>query len=169
MGLPIIFLCILAGDHGQDFFGEGDDDAAGQGQEAVGSLAGIVGLQGKTHLHDAPTQQDQTDGTDQAEDELTEIVHHSQRIRAGGGDGNRQGAGGADGQHRQGVAAEATLNPVGDGDTCDEAFFFFLKQIHGFGSPSYLVSLPARRDREAQSCVWRSQGLPPGTEACDPR
>ena len=84
-----------------------------------------MGLQVQTNLHDAPAQQDQTDGTDQAEDKLTEVVHHSQRIAAGGRNRNRQSAGGKDGQHRQGVAAEAPLNPAGDGDTCGGAVFFF--------------------------------------------
>ena len=124
-----------AGNHGQDFLGEGDDDAAGQSQEAIGTLTGIVGLEGEAHLHDAPAQQDQADGTDQAEDELTEVIDHSQRIAAGGRNGDRQSAGGADGQHRQGIAAEAPLNPAGDGDTCGGRFFFFLEQIHGFRSP----------------------------------
>ena len=132
-----------AGNHGQDFLGEGDDDAAGQGQEAVGALAGIMGLEGQTHLHDAPAQQDQANGTDQAEDELTKVVHHSQRIAAGGRNGDRQSAGGEDGQHRQGIAAEAPLNPAGDGDTCGGAVFFFPEQIHDFRSPFLGMILPA--------------------------
>ena len=94
-----------------------------------------MGLQGQADLNNAPAQQDQTDGADQAEDELTKVIHHSQRIAAGGRNGDRQSAGGKDGQHRQGIAAKAPLNLSGDGDTCGGTFFFFLEQIHGFRSP----------------------------------
>ena len=54
-GLPFV-RGILTGNEGQNLLGEGDDDAAGQSQEAVGTLAGIVGLEGKTHLNNAPAQ-----------------------------------------------------------------------------------------------------------------
>ena len=52
----------------EDFLGKGDDDAAGQGQETVGTLAGIVGLEAETDLHNAPAKQNQADRTDEAED-----------------------------------------------------------------------------------------------------
>ena len=94
-----------------------------------------MGLEGEAHLHNAPAQQDQADGTDQAEDELTEVIDHSQRIAAGGRNRNRQGAGSEDGQHRQGIAAEAPLNPAGDGELFGGCLFVFLEQFHGFLSP----------------------------------
>ena len=90
VGLPLC-LGILAGDQGQDFLGEGDDNAAGQGQEAVGTLRGIVGLQGQANLDNTPAQQDQADGADQAEDELRQVVHNGQGIAAGGSSGSSQG------------------------------------------------------------------------------
>ena len=43
----------------EDFLGKGDDDAAGQSQETVGTLAGIVGLEAETDLHNAPAKQNQ--------------------------------------------------------------------------------------------------------------
>lgn len=60
-----------AGNQGQDFLGEGDDNAARQRQEAVGALAGIMGLEGQTNLHDTPAQQDQAHRADHAKDKGT--------------------------------------------------------------------------------------------------
>ena len=132
-----------AGDEGQDFLGEGDDDAAGQGQEAVGTLAGIVGLEGKAHLNNAPAQQDQAHSPDEAEDELTEVVDNGQGIGGGeGGSGHERHK--RDSHHCVAVDAEAPLNSAGD----DGAFFgvavFLLEQFHCLCSPSYLILLPAR-------------------------
>ena len=134
MGLPLC-LGILAGDQGQDFLGEGDDNAAGQGQEAVGTLGGIMGLQGQANLDDAPAQQDQTDGADQAEDELRQVIHHSQGIAAGGRGRQRQSDDAGDGQHGHGIVAEATLNLAGDGELFGGCLCVFLEQFHGFLSP----------------------------------
>ena len=134
MGLPLC-LGILTGDQGQDFLGEGDDDATGQGQEAVGALRGIVGLQGQANLDDAPAQQDQADGTDQAEDEVAQVVHNGQGIAAGGGSRQGQGDDAGHGQHGHGVAAEATLNLGGDGELFGGCLFVFLEKFHGFLSP----------------------------------
>ena len=102
-----------------------------------------MALKRETHLDDTPAEQDQTHRTNQTEDEITEVIHHSQGIAAGGRNGDRQSAGGADGQHRQGITAEAPLNPAGDGDTCGGAVFFFPEQIHDFRSPFLGMILPA--------------------------
>ena len=48
-----------AGDKGQNLLGKGNDNAARQGQEAVGTLGGVVALEREAHLDDAPAQQDQ--------------------------------------------------------------------------------------------------------------
>ena len=134
VGLPLC-LGILAGDQGQDFLGEGDDNAAGQGQEAVGTLGGIMGLQGQANLDDAPAQQDQADGADQAEDELGQIVHDSQGIATGGSGRQSQSDDTGDGQHGHGVVAEAALNLGGDGELFGGGLCVFLEQFHGFLSP----------------------------------
>lgn len=55
------------GDKGQDFLGEGDNNAACHGQHTIGPLGGIMGLEGKANLQDAKAQQNQADSTDQAE------------------------------------------------------------------------------------------------------
>ena len=44
--------CLRAGDKGQNLLGKGDNDAARQGQEAVGTLGGVVALEGEAHLDD---------------------------------------------------------------------------------------------------------------------
>ena len=60
---------LRAGDKGQNLLGKRNDNAARQGQEAVGTLGRVVALEGEAHLDDAPAQQDQAHGPDQAEDE----------------------------------------------------------------------------------------------------
>ena len=94
-----------------------------------------MGLQGQADLDNAPAQQDQTDGTDQAEDELRQVVHDGQRIAAGGSSGSSQGEHTRDGQHSQCVVAEAALNLAGDGELFGVGLFVFLEQFHGFLSP----------------------------------
>ena len=44
--------CLRAGDKGQNLLGKSDNDAARQGQEAVGTLGGVVALEGEAHLDD---------------------------------------------------------------------------------------------------------------------
>ena len=69
----VVYL-LSARDQVQNLFGKGDDDAACKGEKAVAALAGIVGLERKSHLHDAPAKQNQTDRTDEAEDKVAEVV-----------------------------------------------------------------------------------------------
>jgi len=68
------------GDQGQDFFGKGNDDAAGNRQHTVCSLRRIMGLQAETELQDAEAKQNDTDRPDKAEDEVAKVVDNSDRI-----------------------------------------------------------------------------------------
>lgn len=63
-----------------------------------------MALEGKADLHHAPAQQDHADGTDQREDECRKVVHHSERIAAGG-----KGCGGkaAGAQYYSGIAGKS--------------------------------------------------------------
>ena len=74
---------LSARDQGQDLFGKGDDDAARKGEKAVAALAGVVGLERKSHLHDAPTEQDQPNRSDQTENEIAQVVHDGDRVACG--------------------------------------------------------------------------------------
>ena len=94
-----------------------------------------MGLQGQADLNNAPAQQDQTDGADQAEDELRQVVHNGQGIAAGGSSGSSQGEHTGDGQNSQCVVAEAVLNLAGDGELFGVGLFVSLEQFHGFLSP----------------------------------
>lgn len=62
MGLP--FVVFSRNDKVQNLLGEGDDDTTGQSQEAVAPLGGVMGLEGKTDLHDTPAQQNEAHGPD---------------------------------------------------------------------------------------------------------
>ena len=88
---PRAAICLY--DHIQDLFCKRDDDPAGQRQKSVGTGTGIVRLHRQSHLHDAKPQQDQPDGSDQAEDKRGQIVHRGNRIacRKAGGCTNRAG------------------------------------------------------------------------------
>ena len=94
-----------------------------------------MGLEGQTNLDNTPTQQDQADGADQAEDKLRQVVHNGQGIAAGGSSGSSQGEHTGDSQNSQCVVAEATLNLAGDGELFGGCLFVFLEQFHGFLSP----------------------------------
>ena len=48
-----------------------------------------MALEGEAHLHHAPAQQNQADGTDQGKYEGGEIVHYRQRIAGGKGSGRK--------------------------------------------------------------------------------
>ena len=63
-----------ANDEVQDFLGKGDNDTASEGQEPVGALAGVVALERKADLDDAPPEKDDADSPDQAKDKGAEMV-----------------------------------------------------------------------------------------------
>ena len=86
-------------DGGQDLLGEGDHQPAEQAEEALGALAGVVGLDAHTHLDNAPAQDDDADGLDNVENEVGKAIDDSQRIRASCHGRHRAES---QGQHRQG-------------------------------------------------------------------
>lgn len=98
----VVYL-LSARDQVQNLFGKGDDDAARKGEKAVAALAGIVGLERKSHLHDAPAEQDQADRTDQTENEIAQVVHDGDRVIGGKG---RYGAAEHKGNRQHGGAVE---------------------------------------------------------------
>ena len=49
-------------DHAQNFLRKGYHEAAEQAEEALGPLAGVVGLKAHAHLHDPPAQNDDAQG-----------------------------------------------------------------------------------------------------------
>ena len=69
-----------------------------------------MALEGEAHLHHAPAQQNQADGTDQGKDESGEIVHYRQRIAGGENSGrqaaNAQHGGGIDGKRAAALSAK---------------------------------------------------------------
>lgn len=71
-----------------------------------------MALEGQTNLHDAPAQQDHTDGTNQGENECGKIVYHSERIVAGCEGCGRKAAGA---QYYSNIAgkSKASLFPKG--------------------------------------------------------
>ena len=75
-----------------------------------------MGLQGKADLDNAPAQQNEAHGPDQAEDKGTQIVNHGQGIVGGiGGHGQTQDH--CAGEHSTAVAAEPLANIFGHGQT----------------------------------------------------
>ena len=105
-------------DEVEDLLGKGHDQAARQGEKALGTLGGVMALEGETHLHHAPAQQNQADGADQGKDESGEIVHYRQRIAGGESSGrqaaNTQHGGGIDGKPAAALSAkgQGTLGSV---------------------------------------------------------
>ena len=109
-----------AGDKGQNLLGKGDDDTTRQGQKAVGTLGGVVALEGEAHLDDAPAQQDQAHSADQAENELGQVVDDGERVAARSGRGKGRHGEAAHQGHRShpgAVVAVAALHLVGHGQT----------------------------------------------------
>ena len=72
-----------AGDEGEDLLGKRDHNAARDGEHAVGALGGVVALEGQAQLEDAEAQQDHTDGPDEAENEVAEVVDNRERVAGG--------------------------------------------------------------------------------------
>ena len=66
----------------QDFLGEGDDDATGKSQEAVAALGGVVALERQANLNDTPAKQDQTNGADESENKIGQVVDNRDRVAA---------------------------------------------------------------------------------------
>ena len=70
--------------------------AAEQTEEALGPLAGVVGLKAHAHLDNAPAQDDDAQGLDDGEDEVAQVVDDSQRVGTPSSEG-RDGQCGAEG------------------------------------------------------------------------
>ena len=94
----------------QDFLCEGDNDAARKGQETIGTLRRVVALKRHADLHDAPAENDKTDSTDKAEDEITEIVDYGDGIAAGRKSGHAASEYQCKGHYQRRVGAEALLD-----------------------------------------------------------
>ena len=73
-----------------------------------------MGLQGKAHLDNAPAQQNEAHGTDQAEDKGTQIVDHGQGI-VGSVSGHGQAQDHGTGEYGAAVAAETFADGFGHG------------------------------------------------------
>lgn len=84
MYLPYPFqeirLFLSARDKSENFFSEGYDHASSESQKPVGTLRGIVALKRQTDLNNAPAEQDNADCTNQAEDEIRQVVNDSQWV-----------------------------------------------------------------------------------------
>lgn len=74
---------LSASDQSEYLLGEGDDNAACNGEHTIGALGGIMALERQAHLQDAEAQQDKANGADERENKLTQIVDHRQRIVCG--------------------------------------------------------------------------------------
>ena len=86
-----------------------------------------MGLERKSHLHDTPAEQDQSDRTDQAENEIAQVVHDGNRVIGGKGrDGAAEHKGNR--QHSDAVEAKALSDLAGHGQlVCS-----LLGVLHGF-------------------------------------
>ena len=76
-------MLLSACDKVEDLFRKGDDNTSRDSQKAVSSLRGIMAFERKTDLNDAEAEQDKTDRPDKSEDEVGQVVDHSQRIACG--------------------------------------------------------------------------------------
>ena len=77
-----------------------------------------MALEGESHLDDAPAQQDQAHGADQAEDEIGQVVDNGEGVAARSGSGKRRHGAAAHQRHRRhqgAVVAVAPLHLVGHG------------------------------------------------------
>ena len=94
----ILYICVPGrllspGDESEDLLRKSYYNAARDGEDTVGALGGVVGLEGEAHLEDAVTQQDEAHGPDEGKDEVGQAGDHGQRVirRKGGDDGEGQG------------------------------------------------------------------------------
>ena len=67
-------------DEVEDLLGKGHDQAARKGEKTLGTLGGVMALEGEAHLHHAPAQQDQSDGADQGKDKAGKVIHYAKGI-----------------------------------------------------------------------------------------
>ena len=82
----------LTHDEVKDFLRKGDDDAACQSQETVGTLRRIVGLERQADLNNAPTEQDETNRTNESENKVGQVVYDGNGItRSKGGHAHAHG------------------------------------------------------------------------------
>jgi len=72
-----------AGNQIKNLLGKSNHNTSREGQEAVGSLAGIVALEGQTDLHDAEAKHDDANGSDKTENEVGQIVYNLDRVVGG--------------------------------------------------------------------------------------
>ena len=93
-------------DDRQNLLRKGDHEAAEQAEEALGPLAGVVGLKAHAHLHDPPAQDDDAQGLNDREDKFRQIVDDGEGVAASGGEG-RDRQSGAEGQEQNGGEIEA--------------------------------------------------------------
>ena len=68
------------GNQGQDLLRKCNDNPTRHSEDTVGPLAGIVALERQTDLENAEAQQDQTDGSNQAEYKVRKVADHRQRV-----------------------------------------------------------------------------------------
>ena len=73
-------MLLSPGNQRQDLLRKCNDNPASHGEDAIGPLAGIVAFQRQTDLENAKAQQDQTDGSNQAEYKVREVIDHGQRV-----------------------------------------------------------------------------------------
>lgn len=79
--------CLLSpGDESEDLLRKSYYNAARDGEDTVGALGGVVGLEGEAHLEDAVTQQDEAHGPDEGKmksDRLVTTDRGSSAAKAG--------------------------------------------------------------------------------------
>lgn len=94
----LLFLLDSA-DGGENLLGKGDHQPTEQAEEALGTLAGVMGLDAHAHLDNTPAQDDDTNGLDDVENEVGQAVDNGQRVRTSGHSRHRAKG---HSQHRQG-------------------------------------------------------------------
>ena len=89
-----------------------------------------MALEREANLYNAPAQQNHTDCTDEGKDKVGKIVHHPQRIAAGGKGRNRKTAGT---QHCRHIDRKPIPSfPAERQGVCGFAVFFMLFQGNKF-------------------------------------
>lgn len=109
----LLFLLDSA-DGGENLLGKGDHQPTEQAEEALGTLAGVMGLDAHSHLDNTPAQDDDTNGLDDVENEVGQAVDDGQRVRTSG---HRRHRAKGHSQHRQGsseiVSSDSAVQGVG--------------------------------------------------------